>query len=262
MLLTAACGGKTNEFQPVENPQPGAAETQPGATNGAKADHSAALRAAIETDARPAEDRARDQDRKPFEVLSFFGITPGMHVADIVGGDGYYTEILARYVGSEGRVYLQNTPMIVEKYIGKALEARLARIDTGNVERMDVDFDALKLPAGKLDAVMMFLFYHDTYGYALDRAKLNKTIFDALKPGGVYAIIDHHAPSGTGTNHVKDTHRIEPDVVRKDIEAAGFVFDGESEILRNPGDDRTRNVFDPGIRGKTDQFVLRFRKPQ
>lgn len=255
MLLAAACGGKSNEFKPVENPQP---ET----TEPAQADHSAALRAAIENDQRPAEDRARDQDRKPFEVLSFFGITPGMHVADLAGGDGYYTEILVRYLGPEGRVYLQNSPMIIERFLKQALEARMARLEGQNVKRLDTEFDDPQLPAGELDAVMMFLFYHDTYWMGVDRAKMNKAIFDALKPGGVYAIIDHHAPQGSGDKHVQDIHRIEPELVKKDIEAAGFVFEGESDVLRHPEDDRTGNVFAEGLRGKTDQFMLRFRKPE
>lgn len=260
MLLAAACGGKTSDT-PVENPQN---EAQSEAQSEAQADHGAALRAAIETDARPAEDRARDADRKPFEVLSFFGIQPGMHVADMAGGDGYYTEILARYVGPEGRVYLQNSPILVEKFVKQPLEARMARLtaEVENVKRLDTEFDDPQLPAGELDAVMMFLFYHDTYWIGTDRARMNKAIFDALKPGGVYAIIDHHAPAGTGDRHVKDIHRIEAEVIKQDILASGFVLDGESEILRHPEDDRTRNVFDDGLRGKTDQFVLRFRKPQ
>lgn len=253
MLLAAACGGKANEFTPVENAQPEGA---------AKADHSAELRAAIETDARPAEDRARDEHRKPFEVLSFFGVQPGWRIADLAGGDGYYTEILARYVGPQGHVYLQNSPFVVEKFIKQPLEARLARLNAENVTRLDTEFDDLKLPAGELDAVMMFLFYHDTYWIGVDRAKMNKAIFDALKPGGVYAIIDHHAAAGAGDRNVKDIHRIEADLVKKDIEAAGFVFDGESDLLRNPEDDHTRNVFDPSIRGKTDQFMFRFHKPE
>lgn len=257
-MLLAACGGKANEFKPVENPQPEATPTEPEA----KPDHGPALRAAIETDARPAADRARDQDRKPFEVLTFFGIEPGMHVADMGGGDGYYTEILARYVGPQGRVYLQNSPFVVEKFIGKPLAERLARLAMDNVKRLDTEFDNPGLPAGELDAVLMFLFYHDTYWIGTDRARMNKAIFDALKPGGVYAIVDHHAVAGTRDKHVKDIHRIEPELVKADILAAGFVFDGESDILRHPEDDRTRNVFDPNLRGKTDQFVLRFRKPE
>ena len=256
LLLAASCGGKANEFQPVENPQPEATPTE------AKPDHGPALRAAIETDARPEADRARDQDRKPFEVLSFFGIEPGMHVADMAGGDGYYTEILARYVGPEGRVYIQNNKLVVEKFIGKPLTERLARLAMDNVKRLDTEFDDPGLPAGELDAVLMFLFYHDTYWMGTDRARMNKAIFDALKPGGVFAVIDHHAVAGTGDKHVKDIHRIEPELVKQDILAAGFVLDGESDLLRHPDDDRTRNVFADGLRGKTDQFMLRFRKPE
>jgi predicted methyltransferase len=258
LLFAASCGGKANEFTPVENPQP---EATPAEAE-APADDGAALRAAVDNDARPAEDRARDEDRKPFEVLSFFGIKPGMHVADMAAGGGYYTEILAQAVGPEGRVYVQNNKFILERFAEKPLSERLARMNMDNVQRLNTEFDDPGLPAGELDAVLMFLFYHDTYWMGTDRARMNKAIFDSLKPGGVFAVVDHHAVVGTRDKHVKDIHRIEPELIKQEVLAAGFVLDAESDLLRHPEDDRTRNVFDPELRGKTDQFMFRFRKPE
>jgi predicted methyltransferase len=217
--------------------------------------------AAVQSPARPEEDRARDGDRRPHEVLSFFGIGPGDKVAEMMAGRGYYVEILARAVGPQGVVYAHNNAFVVQRFAGEALDERLGRPGLDHVIRLDRELEDPGLPRGELDAVLMFLFYHDTFWMNADRARMNQAIFDALVPGGVFGVIDHHAEVGSGPRDVKSLHRIDAELVKAEILAAGFVLDGESDLLRHAADDRTTNVFDPEMRGKTDRFVYRFRKP-
>lgn len=220
-----------------------------------------AIAAAIAHPDRPADDRERDPGRAPEAILALLEVKPGDTVADLMAGRGYYTELLARTVGREGTVYAQNNAYVVERFADEALTARLARPGLQHVVRLDRELEDLGLPEGQLDAAFMGLFYHDSVWMGADRDAMNEAIFAALKPGGVFVVTDHHAAPGKGVEHVKTLHRIEKVVVQREIEAAGFVLDGESERLRNPRDDRTRNVFEDGLRGKTDRFVLRFRKP-
>jgi predicted methyltransferase len=268
VLLLAACGGGQKDVDEPAVTEPATpAVTEPAATEPTAADEQA-LRAAIETEQRPADDRARDAARKPYEVLRFFDIRPGMHVADLGAGGGYVSEILARTVGAEGRVYVQNSPLVIERFAAKPLGERLARLAMPHVQRLDSELDELGLPTGELDAVVMVLVYHDTLwmqkgsGGTADRAKMNRAIFDALKPGGVFGVIDHHAQAGSRDRDVQTVHRIDAELVEQEILAAGFVLDAESDVLRHPEDDRTKNVFDPALRGQTDQFIYRFRKPR
>jgi len=209
---------------------------------------------------RPAADKERDADRKPAEVMAFFEIEPGDRVAELMAGTGYYAELLARAVGSEGKVYAQNNRFVLERFAEKGLSERLARKGLEHVARWDRELDDLELPEG-LDAVIMVLFYHDTYWQEVDRAKMNAAVFAALKPGGVFGIVDHRAEDGSGDRDVRTIHRVDEALVREEILAAGFVLDAASAVLHHPEDDRTANVFSPEIRGKTDRFVLRFRKP-
>ncbi len=219
------------------------------------------LRQAVESEARPEEDRARDTDRRPYEVLTFFEIRPGMKVAELMSGRGYYAEILSRAVGPEGVVYAHNSPYVVERFAGEALDARLGRPGLENVVRLEQELEDPGLARGELDAVLMILFYHDTYWMETDRARMNQAIFDALAPGGLFGVIDHHAEPGSGARDVKSLHRVEAEMVKAEILAAGFALEGESDLLRHPDDDRTKSVFDDDLRGKTDRFVYRFRKP-
>lgn len=175
-------------------------------------------------------------------------------------GGGYYAELLARAVGNSGHVTAQNTPFVVQRFADKPLGQRLARLKLGHVTRLDADLEDMKLPKD-LDLAMMVLFYHDTYWQKIDRSAMNRTIFDALKPGGIFGVIDHHAEAKSGARDVESLHRVDAAMLKREIEAAGFVFDGESEVLRHPEDARDINVFSPAIRGKTDRFVYRFRKP-
>ncbi len=219
---------------------------------------------AVEHPSRPDADRVRDQGRKPARVLAFFGVEPGWRVAELMAGQGYYAEILARAVGPQGRVFIHNSPFVLERFAEVPLSKRLARAGLDNAARINAELDAPNLP-GKLDAVLIFLFYHDAYWQKVDREKLNRAVFEALKPGGVYGVVDHHAKPGRGAQDVSTLHRVEASLVKQEILAAGFVLDGESDLLANPEDTRDYNVFrfrQAGMeRDQTDRFVLRFRKP-
>lgn len=222
----------------------------------------AAIEAALADASRPDEDRLLDVDRHPAEVLAFAGLEHGWQVADIVPGSGYYARVLSTAVGEEGHVYAFNPGWVAEQYAeGNAALIELANsrsnislvIDT--LENFDTAIGA------PLDAVFMVLFYHDTAYSGTDRAAMNRAIHDSLRPGGVFIVIDHHAPAGSGQIFADDTHRIDAQLVRDEVMAAGFVLEAESEMLANPGDDRTGSVFAPDLRRHTDRFVFRFRRP-
>jgi predicted methyltransferase len=253
-LLATGCSADRTAPAPEQAATPPEAErstTVPG--------HIARAVAAPE---RPEADRQRDADRHPGEVLAFFGIAPGMQVADLMAGTGYYTEILSRAVGPEGKVYAQNNRFVLERFADEPLTERLARPGVDNVIRLDRELESPGLPDG-LDAAIMIRFYHDMYWQKTDRKEFNRAVFAALKPGGVFGVVDHHAPAGTGFEHVLDLHRVEADLVMKEILASGFVFDGASDVLANPDDTRDWNIFadDAARRDQTDRFVFRFRKP-
>jgi predicted methyltransferase len=218
------------------------------------------IAAAVASPGRPSDDTERDADRKPAEVLRFFELAPGQRVADLMGGTGYYTEILARAVGPDGGVWIQNNPFVVKRFADAPLRERLERLGLKNVVRLDTELEQPNLPSD-LDLAIMVLFYHDTYWQKVDRAAMNRAIFAALRPGGIFGLIDHHAEAGSGDREVDKAHRVDAALVRGEIEAAGFVLEAESDLLRHPEDDRTKNVFDEDIRGKTDRFIYRFRKP-
>lgn len=185
-----------------------------------------------------------------------------MNVADIMGAKGYYTEILARAVGSSGAVYAQNNRFVLAKFAEGPLSARLEHPDLKNVVRVDIELDEVGLSEGEIDVALMVLFYHDSVWMEADRGVMNKNIFNALKPGGVFGVIDHHAEAGSGTRDVERLHRIDAEVVKREILAAGFELREESDLLRHPQDDRAVNVFDDTIRGKTDRFIYKFTKPR
>ena len=220
--------------------------------------------AAVADSRRPAEDTARDVNRHPAETLAFARIEPGDRVADIFPGGGYWTRMFAVAVGDQGRVYPTIRPEGVSgEYENPVLEVA-AQYPNATMAR--TPYDALAYPE-PLDVVFTAQNYHDMplAAYNLgDRNAMNRTAFAALKPGGLYVIIDHSAIDGSPvqTDAESTTHRIDQATVRREVEAAGFVFDGEANFLRNHEDDRTRSVFDEAIRGRTDQFVMRFRKPE
>jgi predicted methyltransferase len=228
----------------------------------------AAIDAAIASPDRPKADLERDATAKPREVLAFLGVMPGMRVADMFSAGGYYTELLARAVGVKGQVIAYNNPPYA-KFAEKGIAQRYADGRLGNVRQVTAEIDELQLPPGSLDAALFVMSFHDTYWRPADgtwnrtdTAEMLKRLKAALKPGGVVVVQDHVARAGGDTAKVVDElHRIDPAVVRAAFERAGFEFERASEILAHPDDDHTKLVFDEAIRGKTDQFIYRFRKP-
>ena len=218
--------------------------------------------AAINSPERPAADKALDAGRKPDQILAFYGIKPGMKVADIFAGGGYMTELYARIVGPTGKVYSQNGPFPEQfKKIEDQWNERLKEPALNNVVKVSKPFDApdlLPVPPDSLDAVIIHLNYHDLVGFKLNRENVNAAVFKALKPGGIYGIVDHSAAAGTGDTQTATLHRIDEQFLIKDVEKAGFRLYGASSALRHPEDDRTWIVFKH--RGETDRFMLKFVK--
>jgi predicted methyltransferase len=223
------------------------------------------IRAIVAAPDRAEADRALDGGRHPAEMLAFFGIAPGMRVAELGAGGGYTSELLARAVGPTGVVYAQNSKLILDRFAEKPWSERLAKPVMKNVERVDREFDAPLPPQARdLDAVFIVLFYHDTVWMKADRAVMNRAVFDALKPGGIYAVIDHSARPGSGLADVETFHRIDEQALRAEIEKAGFQLAKESDFLRNPADPRDWNDSPRAAgdrRGTSDRFVLEFVKP-
>jgi predicted methyltransferase len=220
---------------------------------------------AIKAADRLDKDRALDAGRHPGEVLAFFKLAPGQKVGELFAGGGATTELLARIVGNAGTVYAQNTTEILDKFARGPWTERIARPalkNTTGLERpLDDPFGA---DVKDLDAVVFILNYHDSVWMKADRAKMNKAVFAALKPGGVYGIVDHSAAAGSGTRDVETLHRIDEAVVKEEVLAAGFKLDGESDVLRDATDARDWNASPRAAadrRGHSDRFVLRFVKP-
>jgi predicted methyltransferase len=215
---------------------------------------------------RDDADKKMDGGRHPAELLSFLGLAPGMHVAELGAGGGYTTELLARAVAPKGKVWAQNSPGIL-KFVGKPWTDRLGKpVMKKVVVRADREFDAPLPPDAKnLDAVVSVLVYHDTVWLGVNRDKMNKAVFAALKPGAEYVIVDHSAAEGHGANDAKTLHRIEESVVVQEVERAGFRRAGNADFLRNPSDPHDWNDA-PNVaadkRGTSDRFVLKFIKPQ
>jgi predicted methyltransferase len=189
-------------------------------------------------------------------------------VLDVIAGGGYSTEYTAWVVGPKGHVTAFNPPPY-DGFVKDELAKRYAPGRLPNVERVTVAFEGFAPAANSYDVALMIQNYHDVYFLAeksgwtkVDGPRLLAAVKSALKPGGVFGIIDHAGAAGSGTAVAQTLHRIEKAALIKDLEAAGFVLDGESGVLANPADDHTKSVFDAAIRGKTDQFVLRFRKPR
>jgi predicted methyltransferase len=228
----------------------------------AAADSAAEISARLSGGDRPAADRVRDAGRKPAEVVAFLGVEPGMTVVDLIAAGGYYTEVLALAVGAGGKVYAQNTKFALEYREGandKAMTTRLADGRLPNVERLDREIADLGLAPNSIDAAITALNFHDIYNGGGPAAAdgFLKAVYAFLEPGGSFGIIDH--AGGVGDDDA--LHRIEEQRVIDAAKRAGFELAGVSEVLRNPADDRTLNVFDTSIRGHTDRFVLRLRKP-
>src|SRR3569623_379818 len=230
---------------------------------GAAAD--AGVAAAVADPIRPDADKEQDENRKPAEVLSFAEVKPGMRIADFIPGGGYYTRLFSLAGGKDGHVYA-----IVPEELFKmkadadaAVQAIASDPHYGNVTVLKQPVSRPSAPA-QLDIVFSSINYHDLHDKFLgpaDVAAVNKAIFAALKPGGVYVVRDHAAAPGSGLRDTESFHRIDPAVVKQEVQAAGFVLDGETDVLRGPDDAHTAKVFDPALRGKTDRFLFKFRKP-
>jgi predicted methyltransferase len=225
------------------------------------------IRDAVNATDRPATDKNLDAGRQPEQMLTFFGIQPGMKVADLWAGTGYTTELLSRIVGTSGMVYSQNPPLPPEfQPIVQAWTDRLKNPVLKNVSAVNKSFvadDVLLAPPGSLDVVVMNMNYHDLVLRNIDRAKVNAAVAQALKAGGAYAIIDHSAKDGSGVKDL-ELHRIDEQFLISEVQKAGFTLVARSSALRHAGDDRTWSA-SPRVagerRGTTDRFMLLFKKP-
>jgi predicted methyltransferase len=208
-------------------------------------------------------DALTDPAMKGPEVIAFIGLKSGDKVADIMAGR--FVRALSGAVGPTGKVYAVEPAELVKGHpqVLGIMKGLAAQPGYANIEVSTPPVDALALPAG-LDAVFIRQDYHDLHDKFMGPADVpafNRAVFAALKPSGVFVVLDHAAAAGSGLSATDTLHRIDPDAVKSEVTAAGFKFEGESPILANPADDHTKVVFDPSIRGKTDQFLFRFRKP-
>jgi predicted methyltransferase len=225
------------------------------------------LAAALAAPGRPADAIALDAGRRPAEVLRFMGLKRGDRALDLFSDAGYYAEVIGRAVGPTGSVFAWTPTNFMHDETRQAQDAVHSR--TPNVAFVATPAGAFALPAGAFDFAMINLDYHDLYydnarvHYHMEPPAFLATLFQAMKPGGTVAVIDHVAnPGGDTRDVVQHLHRIDPATIRADFQRAGFVLEGESDLLRNPQDDHSKLVFDPSIRGHTDRAVLRFRRPR
>jgi predicted methyltransferase len=225
----------------------------------------AAINAAVDSSDRPADDRKRDDARKPKDMLAFFGVASGMKLLDVFTGGGWYAELEARVAGPAGEVWAQNPPEYLKRFGDKDISARLANNRLPTVRRWDRSVDAMELPKNYFDGVVANDVFHDLFWLSKDVDGICHQLFDAVKKRGFVAIIDHSAPLGSGDSMARDisgVHRIDETLVKQKMLAAGFKLEAESQLLRNPADDRSKAFFAPEMKGiNTDKFALLFRKP-
>jgi predicted methyltransferase len=221
--------------------------------------------AAVNDASRPDADKNVDADRKPAEMVAFAGIKPGDKVVDLLPGGGYFTRVFAKAVGPKGHVYAVVPDEIIKLRATAAdpIKAIAADKAYGNVSVVSGPIASFKVDA-PVDVVWTSRNYHDLHNKMFgspDMSAFNKAVFAALKPGGTYIVLDHAAAPGSGFEATETLHRVDPEAVKKEVTAAGFQFVGADDTLKNTSDDHTGKVFDANVRGKTDQFVLKFRKP-
>jgi predicted methyltransferase len=224
------------------------------------------IAAAVADPGRPQADRDRDPDRRPAEVLAFAGVKPGATVVDFIPGGGYFTRIFSKAVGPSGHVYAIVPEELIKAFpkSGDAIKALGADPAYANVTVLVEPVDAPSIP-GLADLVWTAQNYHDLHDPFLgpaDIGKVNHAVWTMLRPGGVYLVLDHVAEVGSGLRDTNTLHRIDPAAAKAEITAAGFVLAAKSDLLRNPADAHMLKVFDPTIRGRTDQFIFKFRKPR
>lgn len=224
-----------------------------------------AVAAAVADSSRPITDSERDTDRKPAETLAFAGVKPGDRVADYAAGAGYFTRLFADVVGPRGHVYaaVPNSLFVYPNIVKGIAEIQTYAVTHQNVTVTFASaLEAVRFPE-RLDVFWISQNYHDLHDSFMgpvNMAAFNKAVYAALKPGGVYIVLDHVAAKNSPADVTDTLHRIEPSTVRREVEAAGFKFEGESTVLANPADPLSTTVFDKSIRGRTDQFVFKFRK--
>jgi predicted methyltransferase len=223
---------------------------------------------AVAAPGRSADNVKLDESRKPTAVLNFLGLKPGMKVIDLFGANAYWAELEAPVVGAKGHVLVWEPTQFYNDKAKASFAEFMAK--NPNVTIVATPFEAMELPKSYADFVMLNLNYHDTYWQSekykiprMDPAAFLKTLYAATKPGGIVGVIDHVAsPSSDTRATVEKFHRIDPETVKADFQRAGFVLAGSSDMLRNPADDHSLLVFDPNIRGKTDRFIFKFKKPR
>jgi len=242
------------------------ASLAPSAARAQAAAVPAYIASAVADNGRPDADRARDANRKPAETLMFIGVKRGEKIGELLPGGGYFTRILSKAVGPKGKIFAlvpqrpANAPADMPDMAAR-LKVIVDDANYSNVTMVQRPLASLAAPE-PVDMVFTALNYHDLHNVpGLDLAKFNKLVFESLKPGGSFVVIDHSARAGSGVSDTSTLHRIDMEAVKSEVTAAGFEFLGSSDILANPADPRTAKVFDPAIRGQTDQFILKFRKP-
>jgi predicted methyltransferase len=215
------------------------------------------IRDAVQSKDRTPQMTARDADRKPAEVLALSGVKPGDRVVEFASFGQYFTTLLSSIIGEKGLVYMYDLPYTEERSGGPSRDFVAKH---PNARYQIVDYNAVELPQN-IDIVFNVLYYHDLPINKIDTGKLNAKIFKSLKPGGIFFIVDHNAAPGSGMRDTEKLHRIDPTVIKQEVQAAGFELVEESKLLANPEDDHSWMVFAPGKRGTTDQTILKFRKP-
>ena len=264
MLVLGACGGSEADAPAAAAPMAAQPASEPMDEPMDEPTPAPADLGTMLTDSTRMEgDNARDAGRKPVEVLDFLGIGDGDAVIDLMAASGWYTEVLSIAVGSSGSVVAQNPEWILafrERANDKALDARLADGRLANVTRMDIEYADMGPETGSYDAALSALNIHDAYylGSPEAAAQFLDSVYGVLKPGGVLGVIDHVGNPDGDNNSL---HRIDKALVIELATAAGFVVEGDSDLLANPADDHTQGVFSEGLRGQTDRFLLKLRKP-
>ena len=256
LVVMAAFAGLASS--PVMAADPAAAQAPPPKPYTVPANVPPYVRAAVQSPDRTPAMTARDADRKPAEVLALSGVKPGDRVLEFAAFGQYFTTMVSSVVGEKGVVYMLDLPYTEAR---SGVPSREFVAKHPNTRYTVADYNTAELPQN-LDVVLNVLYYHDLPLNKIDTAALNARILKALKPGGIYFIVDHNAVPGTGMRDTEKLHRIDPSVIKQEVLASGFELVAESKLLANPADDHSWMVFSPGKRGTTDQSIFKFRKPK